>query len=55
MTLCLQYCPAEFRNDGLFCFKLVAFGRGTGYLIWNGSKYVNENISVGSETNGALW
>jgi hypothetical protein len=30
--LCMQNCPQDFRDDGAFCAKPEAYGRGAGYI-----------------------
>ena len=34
---CTQPCPTGFRNDGLYCAKPEAYGRGTGYSACSGA------------------
>jgi len=29
--ICEEYCPEGFRDDGLYCYKPSAYGRGVGY------------------------
>ena len=55
MTMCIPYCPSGYRNDGLYCFKPSPYGRGGGYVIWDGPKCNRENSSVGCEQWGAMW
>lgn len=31
MKVCVQDCPSGFRDDGLYCAKPAAYGRGGGY------------------------
>lgn len=31
VTMCVPGCPAGFRDDGLYCAKPAAYGRGAGY------------------------
>jgi len=54
MTMCTQDCPSGYRNDGLFCFKPSAYGRGAGYAIWSEGKCNREN-SQGCEKWGLIW
>ena len=35
-------CPSGFRDDGLFCFKPVSYGRGAGYPIWDKGRCEND-------------
>jgi len=43
MTNCYQNCPTGFRNDGLFCYKPNAYGRGVGYVAWDMSVCTSQN------------
>src|SRR5258708_1217927 len=51
---CWQNCPAGFRDDGAYCGKPSAYGRGGGYVAWDGNKCNNENPQ-GCEENGLIW
>ena len=53
--VCWQYCPSGFRDDGAFCYKPEAYGRGVGYAIWNEDKCKRENAELGCEKWGAVW
>lgn len=53
--VCWQSCPSGFRDDGAFCAKPAAYGRGSGYAAWNEEKCKNENPTLGCEKNGAMW
>lgn len=37
MILYLE-CPSGFRDDGLYCAKPSAYGRGAGYVLWKKDK-----------------
>ena len=39
----------------MFCAKPSPYGRGAGYVIWNGDKCKRENSDTGCEKWGALW
>jgi len=54
MTMCTQDCPSGYRNDGLFCFKPSAYGRGAGYAIWSGGR-CNRDNPQGCEKWGLIW
>ena len=54
VTKCVQECPPGWRNDGFFCAKPAAYGRGTGYAIWNEAKCNRENPG-GCEKWGLNW
>lgn len=53
-TFCYKNCPAGFRDDGLYCGKPAAYGRGAGYVIWDEAKCKREN-PIGCEKWGAIW
>ncbi len=53
-TFCYKNCPAEFRDDGLYCGKPAAYSRGAGYVIWDRAKCEKENPQ-GCEQGGAIW
>lgn len=53
--VCWEYCPAEFRDDGAFCYKPSAYGRGVGYAIWNEDECKRDNPELGCEKWGAVW
>lgn len=46
-------CPAEFRNDGLYCGKPKAYGRGAGST--NEQKCMNSHQGAACEKWGLLW
>ena len=52
---CWQNCPAGYRDDGAYCAKPSAYGRGGGYVIWDGDVCARDNPSTGCEQYGALW
>ncbi len=52
--VCWSSCPAGFRDDGAFCAKPEAYGRGAGYAIWSEDKCRAEN-NGSCEKNGAMW
>ena len=62
VATCSQDCPAGFRNDGLFCAKPAAYGRGGGYPWQFGDALNNDGMMArcraGSgtpcEMNGAI-
>lgn len=41
--VCATECPDDFRDDGLYCAKPGAYGRGAGYAIWHEGKCNSEN------------
>ena len=53
--VCWQYCPSEFRDDGCFCYKPEAYGRGAGYAIWSEGWCNDDNRDVGCEIWGAMY
>jgi len=53
-TFCYKNCPAEFRDDGLYCGKPSAYSRGAGYVVWDKAKCEKENPQ-GCEQAGAIW
>jgi len=52
--VCWQTCPAGFNDTGADCLKPSSYGRGAGYVIWDGDKCNRENPQ-GCEKSGALW
>ncbi|KRX06822.1 hypothetical protein PPERSA_11467 [Pseudocohnilembus persalinus] len=52
--VCANECPSGFRDDGLYCAKPAAYGRGAGYALWDKQKCFDRH-SQGCEKNGALW
>ncbi len=52
--VCWQVCPADFRDDGAYCGKPGSYGRGAGYVIWQGDQ-CNKDNPQGCEQSGALW
>ena len=52
--VCQENRPSALRDDGAFCFKPSAYGRGAGYLISNKDKCEKEN-SEGCEQYGLLY
>ncbi|MGB7555950.1 MAG: carboxypeptidase regulatory-like domain-containing protein [Candidatus Korobacteraceae bacterium] len=52
--VCWQSCPADFRNDPDHCGKPASYGRGGGYVIWQGDQ-CNKDNPQGCEQLGALW
>ena len=52
--VCWQVCPADFRDDGAYCGKPGSYGRGGGYVIWQGDQ-CNKDNPQGCEQSGALW
>jgi hypothetical protein len=52
--VCWQSCPAGYNDTGADCIKPASYGRGAGYVIWEGNKCNSENPQ-GCEQNGALW
>lgn len=53
-NICANECPNEFKDNGLFCLKPKAYGRGAGYAIWDENKCKSRNPQ-GCEKNGAMW
>lgn len=54
--VCATICPPGFRDDGLYCAKPSAYGRGAGYPLWKKDKCNQEHEDVGGcEKNGALY
>ena len=45
----LYYSPSGFRDDGLYCAKPGAYGRGAGYVAWKRDKCEREHPDVGCE------
>jgi len=54
MTQCYPNCPDGFRNDGLYCGKPGAYGRGAGYAIWSEGS-CNRDNKQGCEKWGLIW
>ena len=52
--VCWESCPAGYKDTGADCLKPASYGRGAGYVIWDGDKCNRENPQ-GCEKNGALW
>lgn len=52
--VCANKCPEGFRDDGLFCSKPGAYGRGIGYALWNEKKCIKKNPQ-GCEKHGLIW
>ena len=52
--VCWQNCPDGFDDTGADCLKPGSYGRGAGYVAWDGDKCKNENPQ-GCEENGLLW
>ncbi|KAL4446396.1 hypothetical protein ABPG74_001137 [Tetrahymena malaccensis] len=60
--LCESQCPPGFRDDGLFCAKPSAYGRGAGYPwkfgdgfnLDNANRRCNDDNSQGCEQNGLV-
>ena len=52
--VCWENCPDVFHDDGAFCRKPTAYGRGVGYALWNKQKCLNEN-QEGCEKWGLLY
>ena len=52
--MCWGSCPAGFPDGPTFCSKPGSYGRGAGYVIWDGDKCKREHAE-GCEKNGALW
>ena len=52
--VCWQACPADFRDDGAYCGKPGSYGRGAGYVIWQGDQ-CNKDNPQGCEQSGAMW
>ena len=42
VTMCVPDCPAGFRNDGLYCAKPAAYGRGAGFA-WQFGDALNDS------------
>jgi len=55
MTQCIEHCPQGFRNDGYFCYKPSSYGRGGGYVVWDGGKCNHDHRDTGCEKSGAMW
>jgi len=55
MAQCIQECPSSFRNDGYYCFKPSAYGRGSGYAVWDKKKCRKRNKEYGCEKYGAMY
>mmetsp|Transcript_8881 Transcript_8881/g.1233 ORF Transcript_8881/g.1233 Transcript_8881/m.1233 type:complete len:102 (+) Transcript_8881:201-506(+) len=32
--VCATICPPRFTDNGLYCLKPKAYGRGVGYVLW---------------------
>lgn len=47
-------CPDGFRDDGAFCAKPAAYGRGAGYALWQESKCEARHPG-GCEKYGLMW
>jgi len=47
MTQCIEHCPQGFRNDGYFCYKPSSYGRGGGYVVWDGGKCNHDHRDTG--------
>jgi hypothetical protein len=52
--VCWQDCPPNFPDQGAFCAKPAAYGRGAGYPLWDESECVSQNPQ-GCQKNGLLW
>lgn len=52
--VCWGVCPADFRDDGGYCGKPGSYGRGGGYVIWQGDQ-CNKDNPQGCEQSGAMW
>ena len=52
---CWQNCPSGYRDDGAYCAKPSSYGRGGGYVIWDGDVCQRDNPQTGCEQYGALW
>lgn len=48
-------CPAGFTDNGLYCLKPRAYGRGVGYVLWKRDQCEKDYPKLGCEKNGALW
>ena len=51
---CVQDCPNEFRDDGLYCAKPEAYGRGAGYPAWDWDRCESIHGKDQCEWSGAL-
>lgn len=51
---CFRRCPTDFEQDGSYCKKPAAYGRGAGYTIADKGKCEREN-SDGCEMSGLLY
>ena len=47
--VCWQVCPADFRDDGAYCGKPGSYGRGAGYVIWQGTNATKTTLRVASK------
>ena len=52
--VCWKTCPSGFTDTGAHCLKPSAYGRGSGYALWNKDKCERENHQ-GCEKWGALY
>ncbi len=52
--VCWGVCPADFRDDGGYCGKPGSYGRGGGYVIWQGDQ-CNKDNPQGCEQSAAMW
>jgi len=52
--VCWQDCPPNFPDQGAFCAKPPAYGRGAGYPLWDESECIAQNPQ-GCQQNGLLW
>jgi hypothetical protein len=48
-------CPEGYRDDGAYCAKPAAYGRGAGYALWDEDKCEDRNEATGCEKWGAMW
>lgn len=40
---CTNNCPEGFTDNGLYCLKPEAYGRGAGYVLWKEEQCKKEN------------
>lgn len=53
--VCWQACPPGFPDDGAFCRKPDAYGRGAGYVLWQEGRCNSDNPAYGCERYGLIW
>jgi len=54
--VCWQNCEDGFTDTGADCLKPPSYGRGAGYVAWEGSECSDDNSNgLGCEEQGLLW